>query len=109
VKEDTDMIPLFIKDGENLATHYMSNLDYLGNTDIDGVVLKDGTDTTVRSKLDTDRYLEHIQVARDFFKKEYVNQDAATTQTSPTDALKSGKYFAITASLKPGKDKETEP
>src|SRR5690606_3196262 len=105
VQDETDLTPLFIKDGENLGTHYMTNLDYLGNTDVDGVILKDGTETTVKSKLETERYLEYINVARDYFLKGYVNPDAATTQTSPTDALKSGKYFAITASLKPGKDK----
>ena len=109
VKEQTDLTPLFIRDGENLAAHYMSNLDYLGNVDVDGVLLKDGSDTKVTSKLELPRYLETLDIARDFFLKGYVNQDAATTQTSPTDALKSGKYFAIVASLKPGKDKETEP
>ncbi len=109
VKESTDMTPLFFKDGENFATHYFSNLDYLGNTDVDGVILKDGTDTKVTTKLENARYLELLDLSRDYFNKGYINADAATTQTSGTDALKSGQYFAITASLKPGKDKETEP
>lgn len=109
VAEETDMTPIFLKEGENFASHYFANLDGLGNTDVDGVILKDEPDTTVRSKLEVDRYVEILRITRDFFNKGYINQDAATTQTSGTDALKSGKYFAITASLKPGKDKETEP
>lgn len=109
VKEETDMTPIFFKEGETFATHYMSNLDFLGNTDVDGVILKDGTETTVKSKLEVDRYLEIIDLTRDFFLKGYINQDAATTQTFGTDALKSGQYFSIPVSLKPGKDKETEP
>jgi len=109
VKEETDLTPIFFREGENFATHYLANLDYLGNTDVDGVILKDETGTTVKSKLDVDRYLEIINLTRDFFKKGYINQDAATTQTFGTEALKSGQYFAIPSSLKPGKDKETEP
>lgn len=108
VKAETDMIPLFIREGENFGTHYMSNLDFLGDAKIDGVVLKDGTDTTVRSKLETPRYLELLELTHDFYKKGYINPDAATTKTFTTDALRSGQYFAIVASLKPGKDKETE-
>lgn len=109
VKEETDIeYPLFLKEGETFATHYFSNLDFLGNVEIDGAILKDGTETTVKSKLEIDRYKEILQLTRDFFVKGYINQDAATTQTAGSDALKSGQYFAIPASLKPGKDKETE-
>jgi putative aldouronate transport system substrate-binding protein len=108
VKAETDMIPLFVRDGENFGTHYISNLDFLGDAKIDGVILKDGTDTTVRSMLETPRYLDMLAIARDFYEKGYVNADAASTKTFTTDALKSGQYFAIVASLKPGKDKETE-
>jgi len=107
--EKPDMTPIFFREGENFATHYFSNLDYLGVTDVDGVILKDGNETTVKSKLEVDRYLDILNVTRDYFKKGYINQDAATTQTSGTDALKSGNVFAIPAPLKPGKDKETEP
>lgn len=109
VKEETDMTPIFLKDGETFATHYMANMDFLGNTDVDGAILKDGTETVVKSKLEIDRYREIIDITRDYFLKGYINQDAATTQTSTTDALKSGQYFSIPVSLKPGKDKETEP
>lgn len=108
VKAEAGMTPLFIREGENFGSHYITNLDFLGDINIDGVILKDGTETTVRSMLETPRYLEHLRIAHDFFKKGYVNQDAATTQTFTTDALRSGQYFAILASLKPGKDKETE-
>lgn len=108
VKAETDMTPLFIKEGETFATHYFSNLDFLGNVEVDGAILKDGTETIVKSKMEIERYREILEITRDFFVKEYINQDAATTKTSNTDALKTGQYFAIPASLKPGKDKETE-
>lgn len=108
VKAETELTPLFIRDGENLASHYMTNLDFLGDIKIDGVIPKDGNDTTVRSKLETPRYLDMLALTRDFYEKGYINRDGATTKTFTTDALRSGQYFAIVASLKPGKDKETE-
>lgn len=108
VKAETGMTPLFVREGENLGTHYISNLDFLGDAKIDGVVPKEGTDTTVRSMLETPQYLELMAITHDFYKKGYINPDGATTKTFTTDALKSGQYFAIVASLKPGKDKETE-
>lgn len=108
VKAETELTPLFIREGENLASHYMNNLDFLGDIKIDGVIPKDGNDTTVRSKLETPRYLELLELTHDFYKKGYINRDGATTKTFTTDALRSGQYFAIVASLKPGKDKETE-
>lgn len=108
VKAETDMVPLFLRDGETFATHYMSNLDFLGDAKIDGVIPKDGSDTTVRSMLETPRYLDMLAITRDFYKKGYINPDSATTKTFTTDALRSGQYFAVVASLKPGKDKETE-
>src|SRR5690606_3285481 len=108
VKAETDMVPLFLRDGETFATHYMSNLDFLGDAKIDGVIPKDGSDTTVRSMLETPRDLDMLAITRDFYKKGYINPDSATTKTFTTDALRSGQYFAVVASLKPGKDKETE-
>ncbi|MEK0317339.1 ABC transporter substrate-binding protein [Cohnella sp. 56] len=102
-----DFIPLFLRDGDNFNAHYFAKYDYLGDTTIEGVILKDGDETTVKPRFEEPRYKETLNVTRDFFKKGYINKDSAVTQLSGNDALKKGNVFMITASLKPGKDAET--
>ncbi len=101
-----EMTPLYVRQGENLAAHYMAQLDYMGDANAPGVVLKDQDSTTIVPTYELDRYKEYLNFAREFYVKGLVNQDASTTQVSNADALKSGKYFMTPASLKPGKDAE---
>ncbi|MGG1519221.1 ABC transporter substrate-binding protein [Paenibacillus oryzisoli] len=101
-----EMTALFLRDGDNLNAHYMAQYDYLGDSTIPGVILKDGSDTKVVPKWDQPRYKEILKLTRDFMQKGFINKDAATTQLSGQDAMKSGNVFMITSSLKPGKDAE---
>ncbi|MCC3372160.1 ABC transporter substrate-binding protein [Cohnella sp. REN36] len=101
-----DMIPIFMRDGENFNAHYFAKYDYLGDSTIDGVIMKDGEDTTVKARFDQPRYKETLNITRDFFKKGYINKDAATTQLGVNDALKKGNVFMVPSPLKPGKDAE---
>lgn len=101
-----EVTPLYLLKGENFDAHYFGNFDALGDTSIPGIILKDSTDTTVKASYDTPRYVDTLKITRDFFNKGYINSDAATTTTMNTDALKAGNVFAITSSLKPGKDAE---
>lgn len=98
-----DMTPLYMKLGETFNTHYVGNYDALGDTSIPGIVLKDGDSTIVKPNYEVERYLETLRITRDFFKKKYINSDAATNQTMNNDALMSGKVFSVTSALKPGK------
>jgi putative aldouronate transport system substrate-binding protein len=107
VKEKKPNItPLFFKDGETFNSHYISQLDYLGNTDIDGVVRKDGEDTKVITRFEDQDYMDLLQISRKFFEEGLINRDAATTTVGPQDAMKKGDVFMIPSSLKPGKDAE---
>ncbi|WP_276356567.1 ABC transporter substrate-binding protein [Cohnella caldifontis] len=107
VKEKKPNItPLFFKDGETFNSHYLSQLDYLGNTDIDGIVRKDGEDTKVITRFDDKEYMDQLQLTRKFFQEGLINRDAATTTVGPQDAMKKGDVFMIPSSLKPGKDAE---
>jgi ABC-type sugar transport system, periplasmic component len=101
-----EVTPLYLLKGENFDAHYFGNFDALGDTSIPGIILKDSTDTTVKASYDTQRYVDTLKITRDFFNKGYINSDAATTTTMNTEALKAGNVFAITSSLKPGKDAE---
>ncbi|MFC5470858.1 ABC transporter substrate-binding protein [Cohnella suwonensis] len=101
------MTPLFLRDGDNFNAHYFAQHDFLGDTTIEGLIRKDGTSTKVITRFDDKQYMDQLALTRSFFKKGYINKDAATTQLSGQDALKKGNVFMITASLKPGKDAET--
>jgi putative aldouronate transport system substrate-binding protein len=100
------MTPLFLRDGDNFNSHYFIQQDFLGDTQIEGLIRKDETSTKVITRFDDKKYMDQLALTRSFFKKGYINRDAATTQLSGQDALKKGNVFMIPASLKPGKDAE---
>lgn len=101
-----ELVPLYMKDGETFNSHYFAKYDHLGDGQIDGVIMKNGTETTVKSRYDFPIYKETLAITRAFFEKGYINRDAATAQLSPQDALKAGNVFMGVFSLKPGKDAE---
>ncbi|BBH24709.1 ABC transporter substrate-binding protein [Paenibacillus baekrokdamisoli] len=101
-----DMIPLFLRDGENFASHYFSNYDPLGDITVPGVILKNVDDKVVKPIYELDIYKQTLKVTRDMYLKKLINTDAATTQVGSTDAMKAGNVFAIPSPLKPGKAEE---
>jgi putative aldouronate transport system substrate-binding protein len=101
-----DMAPLYTQDGVLFNAHYFAQYDALGDGTIPGVIMKTGTDTTVQLAQEMDLYKRYLKVARDFYTKGYINQDAATTQLAAADAFKAGVAFSSTESLKPGKAAE---
>ncbi|SFA77438.1 carbohydrate ABC transporter substrate-binding protein, CUT1 family (TC 3.A.1.1.-) [Cohnella sp. OV330] len=105
--EKPEMTPVFLRDGDNFNAHYFAKYDFLGDNTIEGAIMKDGTETMVKPRFELPRYKETLEITRDFFKKGYINKDAATTQLSGNDAMKKGNVFMMTSALKPGKDAET--
>ncbi|UJF32437.1 ABC transporter substrate-binding protein [Paenibacillus hexagrammi] len=101
-----EMTALFLREGDNFNAHYFAQYDFLGDATIPGTIMKDGDSTKVIPVWDQPRYKETLKITRDFYQKGYVNKDAATTQLSYQDAMKTGNVFMITQSLKPGKDAE---
>lgn len=101
-----DFTPLFLRDGENFNSHYFANWDYLGDSNVEGVILKDEDGVKIKNRMEFDRYKAVIKTTRDMFTKGFINKDAATTQLSTNDAMKSGKVFMTVMPLKPGKDSE---
>jgi putative aldouronate transport system substrate-binding protein len=96
--------PLFMSKTTNFNTHYMAQLDFLGDDTIDGAVRKDGESTTVISRFEDPDYMAQIALTRKFFEEGLINKDAATTSVG--DPLGTGNVFMTIASLKPGWDKE---
>ncbi len=101
-----EMIPLFLRNGENFNSDYIGLYDPLGDSNVPGVILKDEESTTIKPRYEFDRYTDHLDLVHEFFQAGYINQDATTTTLSTSDALKAGNVFMIPSSLKPGKDAE---
>ncbi|WP_158629978.1 ABC transporter substrate-binding protein [Cohnella sp. AR92] len=70
------------------------------------IVLDTKTDKMVISSMESDTAIYRWKLYSDWFKKGYINKDAATTKTSAEDALKAGKTWMKFGSDKPGSDKE---
>jgi len=102
-----ELTPLYISSTDNtFNAHFFGNYDFLGDATIPGAIFKDGSDTTVAPIETTDRWLETTRLTHEFFKKGYINADAATSQVASSDAWKAGIIFSSIESLKPGKDEE---
>ncbi|MDQ0111228.1 ABC transporter substrate-binding protein [Paenibacillus harenae] len=100
-----ELTPLYTTAG-TFNSHFFANYDFLGDSTIPGAILKDQDATTVMSVEQIDRYKEYLNLTRDFFKKGYINADAATTQVASGDAWKAGTVFSTIEPMKPGKDAE---
>lgn len=100
-----ELTPLYTTAG-TFNSHFFANYDFLGDSTIPGAILKDQEATTVMPVEQIDRYKEYLNLTRDFFKKGYINADAATTQVSSGDAWKAGTVFSTIEPMKPGKDAE---
>jgi putative aldouronate transport system substrate-binding protein len=103
--KEPEMVPFYMSQTEN-ATNMIMQWDSLGDTAVPGVIRKNGTDTAVVNEYEQPETLERITLVRDWYKKGYINQDAATTTVMPGQQAKSGNVFVLAISLKPGKDAE---
>ncbi|WP_054028238.1 ABC transporter substrate-binding protein [Bacillus sp. FJAT-28004] len=100
-----DLIPLYTTAGA-FNSHFFANYDFLGDSTIPGAILKDQDATKVMPMEQLERYKQYLNLTRDYFKKGYINADAATTQVSSADAWKAGNVFSTIEPMKPGKDAE---
>jgi putative aldouronate transport system substrate-binding protein len=106
VKEkEPKMIPYFMFASEN-GVNIVNQWDYMGDSSVPGIVLKDQSSTKVINELDLPQTKDRINMIRDWYQKGYINQDAATTKVFPGDQMKAGNVFATGQTLKPGKDAE---
>lgn len=100
-----ELTPLYTTAGA-FNSHFFANYDFLGDSTIPGAILKDKDDTKVMPMEQLERYKDYLKLTRDFFKKGYINADAATTQVASADAWKAGTVFSTIEPMKPGKDAE---
>lgn len=84
------------------TTNYsmLNMLDYVGGNVIAGVLMdKDGTE--VKNLFDTDEYKAFLKQMADWYSAGYILPDAATTDTSSTELMQTGKVACYAMHQKP--------
>lgn len=79
---------------------FISTIDGLG--DSLGVLLNSGDNLNVVNYYETEVYKNNVTMLRDWYKKGYIIQDAATTQDAQFQILSSGRAYAYFTGSKPG-------
>jgi putative aldouronate transport system substrate-binding protein len=113
IKSTKDLEPWFYKANEEYGLYVWQNTvqldDQMDRIEEPIVGLRPGPNETEVIACDFDPMgIDAIKLNNKWFKDGLVSPNL-TRETSGDEEFKSGKYFAITYQLKPGKDKELEP
>ena len=87
------------------APFQLLDWDRISDDDVPGALYPDNRNNTIINNFLAPESIKYYNTMRDWFNKGYIHQDAATMQNQ-IELMKSGKYFAASQSLKPGKDAE---
>jgi putative aldouronate transport system substrate-binding protein len=102
-KNEPEVYPLLVVEGE--APFKLLDWDPISDDAIPGALYPDNRDTKVINQYLAPESIAMYKKMRDYMQKGYIPADAATMQNF-NDHLKTGKYFAICQSMKPGKAAE---
>lgn len=79
--------------------------DTFSDDDVPGALYPDNSKTTVVNQFTAPESIAHYKKMQEYYKKGWIPADAATMEGQVT-LMTSGKYFANSSSMKPGKDAE---
>lgn len=102
-KNEPDIYPLLVVEGE--APFKLLDWDPISDDSIPGALYPDNRDTKIINQFLAPESIAMFKKMKDYMQKGYIPADAATMQNF-NDHLKTGKYFAICQSMKPGKAAE---
>ncbi|MBP7176498.1 MAG: ABC transporter substrate-binding protein [Thermoclostridium sp.] len=102
-KNEPDIYPLLVVEGE--APFKLLDWDPMSDDSIPGALYPDNRDNKIINQFLAPESIAMYKKMRDYMQKGYIPADAATMQNF-NDHLKTGKYFAICQSMKPGKAAE---
>lgn len=117
IKKFEDLEPYFekIKAGEPGVTPLLNvqmegpfkilDWDNISDDDIPGALYPDNRDTKIVNQFEAPESVALYKKMRDYYKKGWIHPDAAT-QDNFSEEMKTGKYFAVVQSMKPGKAEE---
>lgn len=117
IKKMEDLEPYFdaIKKGEPGVTPLLNvqmegpfkllDWDNISDDDIPGALYSDNRDNTIVNQFETPEAIAMYKKMREYYNKGWIHPDAAT-QDNFSEEMKTGKYFAVVQSMKPGKAEE---
>lgn len=89
-----DMTPLAIVETGNVGVFNLPyGVDYLSDDYNEPVGVLIGDDMTVQDFYSTDLFMDKAALVRDWYNKDYLMKDAATTTSTSTELMASGNYF----------------
>jgi putative aldouronate transport system substrate-binding protein len=107
IKEhEPDMVPLQVKYDRSPLTVMLGYgkfdmLDYSGGP---GVLDRESKNLKVINLYGTPTYLHYAKIMHSWYKAGYINKDGSITRQDEFEAVKAGKAFAYSQSMKPGFD-----
>lgn len=117
IKKMEDLEPIFeqIKKNEPSITpllvvsmdspfHFL-DWDNISDDNVPGALYPDNRNNTIVNQFTAPESITMYKKLRSYYQKGYISKDAATMENT-SEQMKTGKYFAVESSLKPGKDAE---
>lgn len=79
--------------------------DNISDENVPGALYPDNRDNTIVNQFFTTESIDMFKKLREYNQKGYIAKDAATMENT-SEQMKTGKFFSVEQSLKPGKDAE---
>lgn len=102
-KSERQVTPLLIAAMD--APFQLLDWDRISDDDIPGALRPDNNSSTIVNHFLAPETIDHYRLMQSWFNKGYIHQEAASMQNQ-LELMKSGRFFAATQSLKPGKAAE---
>lgn len=102
-KVKADATPLLIVGGD--SPFQFLDWDRISDDNVPGALYSDNRNNTIINQFLAPESIAMYKKLRDYYQKGYIAKDAATMENT-SEQMKTGKYFAVEQSLKPGKDAE---
>jgi len=98
-----EVTPLLIVGGD--SPFQFLDWDRISDDNVPGALYPDNRDNTIVNHFLAPESIAMYKKLRDYYQKGYIAADAATMENT-AEQMKTGKFFAVEQSLKPGKDAE---
>ncbi len=101
--EKSDITPLLVVGGD--SPFQFLDWDRVSDDNVPGALYPDNRDNTIVNHFLAPESIDMYKKMREYYQKGWIAADAATMENT-AEQMKTGKYFAVESSLKPGKDAE---